>query len=239
MLGLIAGKQFQDPLREGAHIVTGSTHKTLPGPPQHGIILGNADEEVWKAVQRGVFPPGTLSNHHLNAMAALGVTLAEAMEFGGEKYAAQVVKNARAMAEELASLGMKVLGEKNGYTRSHTLVVDVREYGGGRKVAELLEQRNIILNKNMLPWDDSRKSQNPSGLRIGSQEVTRIGFSEDDCREVARLIHRAVVKGGEEKEKIIQEVRELKDAHREVKYCFGRLEAYRYFEIADLGDSGH
>ena len=73
VLGLIAGGKFQDPLREGADVITGSTHKTLPGP-QHGIVLGNTDDDTWKKVQRGVFP-GVLSNHHLNTMAALGITL--------------------------------------------------------------------------------------------------------------------------------------------------------------------
>ena len=122
VLGLIAGKQFQDPLREGAELITGSTHKTLPGP-QHGIILGKTGEETWKSVQRGVFP-GTLSNHHLNAMAALGVTLAEEIEFG-EDYAKQIIRNSKILAGELSENGIKVLGESRGFTESHTLVADV------------------------------------------------------------------------------------------------------------------
>ena len=89
VLGLIAGGLFQDPLREGAEIITGSTHKTLPGP-QHGIILGNTADDVWRSIQRGVFP-GTLSNHHLNAMAALGVTMAEELEFV-EAYAKKIIR---------------------------------------------------------------------------------------------------------------------------------------------------
>ena len=159
VLGLIGGRQFQDPLREGAQIITGSTHKTLPGP-QHGIVIGETDEEKWKKVQRGVFP-GTLSNHHLNAMAALGVTLAEHLEFG-ESYAKQIIKNAQTLGSELSRYGFKVLGEKNGFTKSHTLAIDVSANGGGKEVAEKLESCNIVLNKNLLPYDDNKKSMNPS-----------------------------------------------------------------------------
>lgn len=229
VLGLIAGRQFQDPLREGADLITGSTHKTFPGP-QHGIAVGNAPEDTWKKIQRGMFP-GVLSNHHLNTMAALGVTLAEELEFG-ERYARDIIRNSRALGEELHNLGFRVLGEKLGFTRSHTLALDVRPQGGGKLVAETLERCGIILNKNMLPDDDSRKSQNPSGIRIGSQEVTRLGMGPSEMKEIASLINRAVAKH-ESPEEIKNEVFELKKRFREVKYCFGRLEAYRYFRIME------
>ena len=227
VLGLIAGRQFQDPLREGAQIITGSTHKTLPGP-QHGIIVGETDEEKWKKVQRGVFP-GTLSNHHLNAMAALGVTLAEHLEFG-ESYAKQIIKNAQILGSELSSYGFKVLGEKNGYTKSHTLAIDVSNNGGGKEVAEKLESCNIILNKNLLPLDDNKKSMNPSGIRIGTQEVTRIGFKESDIKYVAELISDIIIKK-KDPEKMREKVMDFKSQFDEVKYCFGKFRPYQYIEI--------
>ncbi|WP_298408071.1 serine hydroxymethyltransferase [Ferroplasma sp.] len=227
VLGLIAGRQFQDPLREGAQIITGSTHKTLPGP-QHGIIVGETDEEKWKKVQRGVFP-GTLSNHHLNAMAALGVTLAEHLEFG-ESYAKQIIKNAQILGSELSSYGFKVLGEKNGYTKSHTLAIDVSSNGGGKEVAEKLESCNIILNKNLLPLDDNKKSMNPSGIRIGTQEVTRIGFKESDIKYVAELISDIIIKK-KDPEKMREKVRDFKSQFDQVKYCFGKFTPYQYIEI--------
>lgn len=226
VLGLIAGKQFQDPIKEGAHVITGSTHKTLPGP-QHGIILGNTPEEIWKSIQRGVFP-GTLSNHHLNAMAALGVTLAETMEFG-EGYAKQVIRNAKAMAEELHSLGIHVLGESRGFTESHTIVADVRQFGGGKEVAENLEKSGIVANKNLLPWDNNRNSQNPSGIRIGTQEITRIGFKESDTREIARNIAEVVRNGPSEKVK--EAMKELKERFSRVEYCYGNMTPYEYIQI--------
>ena len=227
VLGLIAGKKFQDPLREGADVVTGSTHKTLPGP-QHGIVLGNTDDETWKKVQRGVFP-GVLSNHHLNTMAALGVTLAETMDFGQE-YASKIIENAKAMAEELHALGIRVLGEKRGFTQSHTLVADVSGFGRGKRVSERLERCNIILNKNLLPADNNKNSMDPSGIRIGTQEITRIGFGKSEARRVAQIIHRAISTDAGEEE-IKKEVGELKSDFTEIKYCYGHHKAYEYISL--------
>ena len=227
VLGLIGGRQFQDPLREGAQIITGSTHKTLPGP-QHGIVIGETDEEKWKKVQRGVFP-GTLSNHHLNAMAALGVTLAEHLEFG-ESYAKQIIKNAQTLGSELNRYGFKVLGEKNGFTKSHTLAIDVSANGGGKEVAEKLESCNIVLNKNLLPYDDNKKSMNPSGIRIGTQEVTRIGFKESDIKYLAELISDIIIKK-KDPEAMAEKVRDFKSQFQKVHYCFGKLKPYEYIEL--------
>ncbi len=227
VLGLIGGKQFQDPLREGAQIITGSTHKTLPGP-QHGIIIGETAEEDWKKVQRGVFP-GTLSNHHLNAMAALGITLSEHLAFG-ESYAKQIIKNAQTLGSELNKYGFKVLGEKNGFTKSHTLAIDVSANGGGKYVAETLEKCNIILNKNLLPYDDNKKSMNPSGIRIGSQEITRIGFTESDVKYLAELISDIIIKK-KDMDSMANKVQEFKSQFNEVKYCYGKLKPYKYIEI--------
>ncbi len=232
VLGLIAGKQFQDPLREGAHVMTGSTHKTLPGP-QRGMILANppGDEEkrdkFWKKIQRGVFP-GVISNHHLHHMAALAIALAEHIEFG-RKYAEQIVRNAQALAQELYELGFKVLGEKNGFTRSHTVLVDVVAQGGGRKVAENLEKANIICNYNLLPYDDPKKPRNPSGIRLGVQELTRIGMKENEMKYVAELIKRVAVNG--DIEGVRNDVKELKKEFNTIHYCFNEgVEAYRFPE---------
>lgn len=227
VLGLIAGKKFQDPLREGAELITGSTHKTLPGP-QHGIIIGDTDDKTWKKVQRGVFP-GTLSNHHLNSMGALGVTIAEELEFG-EAYADQTIKNSKALANELHESGIKVLGESRGFTESHTLVADVRGNGGGKKVSEYLESCNIVLNKNLLPWDDNKKSQDPSGIRIGTQEITRIGFKESDAKELGSILAWAITKYPDPSE-VKEKVSELKSGFNKVEYCFGDLKAYEYIEL--------
>jgi glycine hydroxymethyltransferase len=223
VLGLIAGKRFQDPLREGADVISGSTHKTFPGP-QHGVILGNTDDERWKKVRRGVFP-GVISNHHIGAMAGLGVTAAEMVEFGRD-YANAIIDNAKLLGAELYSRGFNVLAEKSGFTESHTLLIDVKNKGGGKQVAEELEKNNIILNKNMIPGDVNTKAQNPSGIRIGTQEATRIGMGKSEMSHIADLIDRAL-KGINVKD----EVTELKGGFQEVKYCFGKERGYDFVEL--------
>ena len=224
VLGLIAGRKFQDPLREGIDVVSGSTHKTLPGP-QHGIILSDLTEEgLETSLRRGVFP-GVTSNHHLHSVAALAVTLAETREFG-EAYADQVIRNAKALGQGLFERGMDVLCEHLGFTESHTIVVDVEQFQGGAKVAKNLEAANIILNKNLLPWDSD--PVRPCGIRIGSQELTRLGMKEKEMAEVAELVARVVVKG-QAPETVKPDVIDLKRQFTKVHYCFFEgEEAYDY-----------
>lgn len=224
VLGLIAGRKFQDPLREGIDVISGSTHKTLPGP-QHGMILSDLTKDgLETSLRRGVFP-GVTSNHHLHSVAALAVTLAETREFG-EAYADQVIRNAKALGQGLFERGMEVLCEHLGFTESHTVVVDVEQFQGGAKVAKNLEAANIILNKNLLPWDSD--PVRPCGIRIGSQELTRLGMKEKEMAEVAELVARVVVKG-QAPEKVKPDVIDLKRQFTKVHYCFFEgEEAYDY-----------
>ncbi len=189
VLGLIAGGQFQDPLHEGATWMTGSTHKTFPGP-QRGVILGNiedpeAEKKYWQAADRGVFP-GSSSNHHLYSLPALIVATRE-MKAHGREYAAQIVRNAQALGQSLDELGTPVEARDFGYTRSHMIAVNVAQWGGGVEVAKRLEENDIILNYNMLPGDSDPR--NPSGLRIGVPEMTRFGMKEQAMGELAQLMH--------------------------------------------------
>ena len=228
VLGLIAGGKFQDPLREGAEILTSSTHKTFPGP-QHGIIIANPrDERTERHLDFGVFP-GVLSNHHLHHLAALGITLAEVMTYGKE-YADQTVKNAKALGQALYERGFAVMAEDWGFTESHTLVVDVSEHGGGKWADEAMEKANIITNRELLPWDDVSKAMEPSGIRLGSQELTRIGMGEGDMVDVAELIKKVVI-DRVDPEKVKESVIELRRGYRTCKYCFNEGEAYRHFEL--------
>jgi glycine hydroxymethyltransferase len=191
VLGLIAGGQFQDPLREGATWLTGSTHKTFPGP-QRGVILGNLDAEgekkFWGAADRGVFP-GSSSNHHLYSLPALVVAIREMKQYGHE-YAAQIVRNAQALGRALDELSTPVEARDFGYTKSHTIAVNVAQWGGGVEVAKRLEANDIIVNYNMLPGDADPR--NPSGLRIGVPEMTRFGMDEQAMGELAQLMHDAI-----------------------------------------------
>jgi len=127
-------------------------------------------------------------------------------------------------------LGFRVLGEKNGFTKSHTVLVDVVAQGGGRKVAEDLEKANVIVNYNLLPYDDPKKPRNPSGIRLGVQELTRIGMKEGEMKHVAEIIKMVAMDGKIEEAK--REVMELKREFNTIHYCYREgFEAYRFFEF--------
>ncbi len=226
VLGLIAGGEFQDPLREGCTVLSASTHKTLPGP-QHGILLANGDEELQRRLASAAFP-GVTSNHHLHSMAALAVSLAEHLAFGRE-YARHTVANARALAAALHELGFDVLGRELGFTRSHTLAVRVTREGGGEDVAKRLAAVGLITNKNLLPGDKSPK--HPEGVRLGTPEVTRVGMREKEMRAIAELLDR-LLHQGRDPASVAAEVAALKSGFTTLKYCFGAGEAaYRYYEL--------
>ena len=110
------------------------------------------------------------------------------MKLFGAELARQIVKNAQAAGQYLFENGVKVIAEKKGFTRSHQIAVDIRSYGGGKKIAQDLEDANIILNKNLLPYDDQSSKDDPSGLRIGFQDVTRRGFREGDIKHLCDLM---------------------------------------------------
>ncbi len=219
VLGLIAGKQFQDPLGDGMNLITASTHKTFPGP-QHGVILANKDVELpngkslHKTIRNKVFP-GVHSNHHLHKVAAFGVSLAEALEFQ-EDYAKNIISNAQNLAESLWNRGMKVFASDLGFTQSHTVLVDVSERGGGADVSKRCEAQGLIMNKNMLPGDTS--AVNPSGIRLGTPEMTRLGMGKDAMDEVAELIHLASISGHESE--VRERSKSLKNQYTEMKYCW-------------------
>jgi len=214
VLGLIAGKRWRNPLDHGADVMTASTHKTFPGP--QGGIIATRSEELYKPISRAVFPY-FVSNHHLHRLPALAVTAVE-MKLYGEQYADQVVRNAKALAEALAAEGFKVLGEHLGYTKSHQVVVDVRQQGGGAKAAKLLEDANIIVNKNLLPYDPPDAIKDPSGLRIGVQEMTRFGMKEDEMRQIAIYIRRVLI-DKEDPARVRREVTEFRRHYTHVHYA--------------------
>ncbi|MHC1605502.1 MAG: serine hydroxymethyltransferase [Candidatus Methanofastidiosia archaeon] len=217
VLGLLAGKQFQDPLAEGAKVLTGSTHKTFPGPQGGIVITGGLDNELLAKVQWAIFP-GVLSNHHLHHVAGKAIAAAEMLEYG-EDYARQVVKNAQAFGKAMAEEGFNVLCEDRGFTKSHQIVLDVSKNGGGKWVAETLEDANIITNKNLLPWDPVDKSDNPSGMRLGVAELTRLGMKEKTMGEVARLYRMAII-DKKDPALVAEEVKEFRRHYTKVHYCF-------------------
>ena len=224
VLGLIAGGEFQDPLREGADFITSSTHKTFPGP-QGGVVMGNptnpAIDKAVKKIQFAIFPLSA-SSTHLGRLPALSIAALE-MKIFGAQLAKQIVKNAQTAGQYLCENGIKVLAEKKGFTKSHQLAVDIRSFGGSKKIAQDLEEANIILNKNLLPYDDQSSKDDPSGLRIGFQDITRHGFYEGDIKHLCDLML-DVIKGKRKPVEVKMDVLALKREFSQVKYGFQNLE---------------
>ncbi|MGD0204054.1 MAG: serine hydroxymethyltransferase [Candidatus Bathyarchaeia archaeon] len=224
VLGLIAGGEFQDPLREGADFITSSTHKTFPGP-QGGVIMGSptspALEKAVEKIQFAIFPLSA-SSTHLGRLPALGIAALEMKLFGAE-LARQTVKNAQTAGQYLYENDIKVLAEKKGFTKSHQIAVDIRSFGGGKKIAQDLEDANIILNKNLLPYDDQSSKEDPSGLRIGFQDLTRRGFREGDIKHLCDLML-DVIKGKRKPAHVKEDVLSLKKEFNQVKYGFQNVE---------------
>lgn len=223
VLGLIAGGQFQDPLREGADVMTGSSHKTFPGP-QGGFMISDSDDEKFQRKLNSAIFPGTNSSYHLHHVAGKVVALAEFAEFGAD-YAADIVTNGKAFGEAMAAEGFDVLAEERGFTASHQILTrhGEQDSGAGAKAAQLLEDAGIITNMNMLPGDT--KALTPSGLRLGVQELTRVGMGVDEMGVVASLYARVLLKG-EDPSSVKRDVQALKVEHQTVHYCFDQGPAY-------------
>ena len=226
--GLIAGGQFQDPLREGVDTMTMSTHKTLFGP-QGGLVLGS--EKYAEPIKKATFP-GLTSSHHIHHMAGKAVAFAEALEFGKD-YAVQTIKNAKALASSLNEVGFKVLGEKRGYTESHQTVVNVLDYDDGGKIEAELEKANIIVNRQLIPGDlkAKRHYMHPGGIRLGTSELTRLGMKESEMQQIASFIKQVVIEKKDPKS-LVSEVTEFRKAYQKTEYCFdNKLGAYEYVKL--------
>jgi len=228
--GLIAGKKFQDPLSEGADVMTVSTHKTMPGP-QHGMVV--SWEKYADKIKRATFP-GLVSNHHLHNVAGVVIALAEMLEFG-EEYASQIVRNSKALGQALYERGLNVLAENKGFTESHVLLIDITKHGDGGTLEEQLEKANIILNRNLLPWDirEGRHFMHPGGIRLGTSEITRLGMKENDMNDIADFIKRIIL-DKETPETVIKDITEFRKDFQNVHYCFEKAtEAYSYIKLVN------
>jgi len=216
VFGLVYNKEFQRPLEEGADFICSSTHKTFQGP-QGGIIIGrkDLDEKDWKKIQTSIFP-GTISNHHIHKIPSLAITALEMDEFGKE-YAKQVIRNAKGLAQALYDKGFNVLCPEKGFTQSHQAIVNVKDLGGGKTVACALEENNIICNKMSLPIDTPQDAtKNPSGIRLGVQELTRVGMKEAEMRQVAEFFKKAL----KDKKSVKKDVEDFRKGFQKIHFCF-------------------
>ena len=178
--GLIAGKQHMSPVPY-ADVVTTTTHKTLRGP-RGGMIL--CKEEHLKAINKAVFP-GMQGGPHMHTISALAVALGEASSPDFETYAAQIVANAKRLADKLMGYGFDLV---SGGTDNHLILIDLRNKGlTGKPLAKAMDQAHLVCNYNSVPGDDAPPF-NPSGLRLGTPAITTRGMKEDQMDLVAGWI---------------------------------------------------
>lgn len=209
--GLCATGNHQNPV-EYADVVTSTTHKTLRGP-RGGLIL--AKKEYARKLNSAVFP-GIQGGPLEHIIAAKAVAFKEAMEPEFKDYISQVIKNARAMADEFSHSKFRVI---SGGTDTHLFLLDVSGYGlNGDQLQKLLDEVDITVNKNTIPFDKLPPTKT-SGIRIGTPAVTTRGFKEEDVREVARLIIK--VAENQEDESVLDEVRDA------VKELTARIPLYK------------
>jgi len=219
VLGLY-GEHFQMPLQEGAHIVTGSTHKTFFGT-QRGIIASDFAEdelnyELWEAIERRTFP-GSVSNHHLGTMTGLLFAAYEMNHFKDD-YQKAVIENAKSFAAALSEEGLDVAGDPEiQFTETHQVLVHVG-YGKGAKVARMLEENNIIVNYQATPVEEGFTAS--GALRLGVSEMTRFGMQREDFQELASLMADVIKHDSNIQEKITS----FRGRFLDMRYCFQEQE---------------
>jgi glycine hydroxymethyltransferase len=214
-LGLIGAGFFQDPLAEGASVLTGSAGKTFGGP-QSGIIVWD-DPNLTQPITSAIFP-GLAATHQVNRVAALAYSAAEMLQFG-QAFMKQIVANAQALGGALEERGLKVLCRHKGYTQTHQVIADVSSFGGGIAAAQALERANIITNKNLIPRDKPENWDRPSGLRIGTIEVTRLGMGPKEMKSIADFAARVLVEK-ESPETVAKDVIDFRSPYQTIYYCF-------------------
>jgi glycine hydroxymethyltransferase len=182
--GLVAGGVHPSPIPY-ADVVTTTTHKSLRGP-RGAMILCKA--KYAQAIDKAVFP-GVQGGPHDNTTAAIAVALKEAESGTFKNYAAQVVKNAKTLAEALMAKGFTLI--TNG-TDNHLMLVDLTNKNiSGKIAAKALDKAGIVLNYNAVPFD-KRKPFDPSGIRIGTPAVTSRGFKENEMLLISNLIEKVI-----------------------------------------------
>lgn len=189
--GLVAGGVYLSPF-EYADVVTTTVHKTLRGPRSAMIFCRKDERGLDKLIDKAVFP-GLQGGPHMNQIAAVAVALKEASAPAFKKYAAQVVKNAKKLADELKNFGWHII---SGGTDTHLILVDTWLGGSGisgREASEKLEAEGIIVNKNAIPFD-ARSPADPSGIRLGTAAETTRGKKEKDMVKIAEKIDKILRK---------------------------------------------
>ncbi|MEK7461978.1 MAG: serine hydroxymethyltransferase [Patescibacteria group bacterium] len=208
--GLIAGGALKNPFDYGFDVITTTTHKTLRGP-RGGMILTREDADIAKRIDKAVFP-GMQGGPHMNLIAGKAVAFGEALKPSFKDYAAQILKNAKAMETIFKHEGVRLLC---GGTDNHLLLADV--YGSlgitGKEAEVVLDEVGITLNKNMIA-DEPRTAMDPSGIRFGTPAMTTRGMKEGEATKLAELMIATMRSkdDAEEKARIRAEVKALAEA---------------------------
>ncbi|NHK30387.1 MAG: hypothetical protein FK730_03485 [Asgard group archaeon] len=209
VMGLIAGKEFQDPLREGAHVLIGSTHKSFPGP-QGGIILTNDMEryEILSPTLDLDFEKGIrlIDNNHPHHIAALGISALEMLEFG-KKYAKQIIRNSKALAKSLDENNVPVKFKHLDYSESHQIILESESYEQNFAIKNRAEEIGLIID---------------SGIRIGTAEVTRMGMQELEMKELGEIISRVYY--DDISDNLARRIRDLANIFSKPSFCFSRID---------------
>jgi len=196
--GLIAADQYPSPVGI-ADVVTTTTHKTLRGPRGAMIMC---KEEYGEIIDKAVFP-GLQGGPHNHTTAGIAVALKEAMTGEFKEYAKQIVLNSKALAKALIDKGYSIV---SGGTDNHLFLVDtVKSINmSGKEVSDILEEVNITLNKNSIPFDE-RKPWDPSGVRIGTPAITTRGMKEKEMEKIAEYIDRALKSSSKDERNLVKE----------------------------------
>ncbi|MEK7187325.1 MAG: serine hydroxymethyltransferase [Patescibacteria group bacterium] len=224
--GLIAGGAYPSPFsaRGGqalADVVMTTTHKTLRGP-RSALIFARRDSKIAKhynidipkAIDKAVFP-GLQGGPHMNQIAAVAVTLFEALDPKFKTYAKQTVKNSEVLAKELAKLGWRII---SGGSKSNVVLMDVSVKGlGGEEASVRLEKNNIVTNKNTIPYDP-RPPKDPSGVRLGTPSLTTRGMKEKEMKIVAKLITDVLLKNKNVKVDVVRLAKKFPLKYRVNRY---------------------
>lgn len=211
-LGLVSAGMFQDPLAEGADLMTGSSGKTFSGP-QGGVMVWN-DGALTARLHDAIFPTLT-GSHQINRVAALAVAATEMLEYG-QIYMKQVVSNAQALAMHLDRRGVTAFYREQGYTLTHQIVIDSKPFASGREAVQRLTAANIITNEMPLPWDTD--PYNETGIRLGTVEVTRLGMKAPEMAWIAEQIAKVLLHNADPMA-IADSVIDFMKNHRTVYYC--------------------
>jgi glycine hydroxymethyltransferase len=210
LCGMIASKMWPQPLKEGAHLMTFSTYKSLGGPAG-GLIVTNSAQIARKL--DAIAYPGLTANFDAAKTAALGVTLQDWL-VAGAAYGAMMVQTAQALAADLSERGLPIFAASKGFTRSHQFAIVANQFGGGQRASKKLAKAGLLACGIGLPGEQVDGDNN--GIRIGTPEIVRIGMKREHMPALGDFIFRGLTEA--HPEKIQQEVKEYRSQFSGVHY---------------------